>query len=813
MKKEDKSISEIIKSLQKTVERHQSFFFNLLKSNKTLITNIISDFKRFKILSDIEDEVILLNDIAYLSAFILVNQLFFYHLLIKEKKIFEDLNLVALREDLTVEQIEIQFKKVLKRGYYPIYSIRIIENLKGQSILSEAQAIVKECISVIRAIPSKKTKHDLMGLVYHNFIPHEVRKKLAAFFTHPNAAEILCSSLITRWDQTVLDPACGSGMILTAAYRTKMNIASSQEKMDNIHLYSRFIEKEITGVDIMPFSAHLTAMNLCMQSPCLKLQDIRVGIEDSLSLNPKSEIGLILENSPTNPLYNNQEEENLTQEKKVSFTIGKVDLIIMNPPFTKKRRLSIQMKETVSSKWWKNLGSFHYWGHFLLNSLSFLKENGSIGAILPLGIIALHDGEIILKEIERRGFSPKFIMKTTKNIAFSESSKFRDYIIIFSKSDSISFVGCVYLLEALDHMSFEEARKIGETVITSKPGRNFDDRKISLVWVKNTNKYDSLWEMIELNDPIGRNIINNYMEILINNPYLTTFNDLTKDEVKITYFSPTLLRGGVRHTIFIGRNIKERTQLIINNDEDPDFIHCSPRGSNLSFMIPKGNLLPGLKTDSYVSQMDVSDYGKIISDRYPGFEDIELFFNSSVNFNQIRSEIERSKGNIAISRRFDFTAKGFVLFCFFSENSLVTTENLWTINVKDLDYAKILTLWFNSTLFLIELIFSKRKETRGSFSQVDKYKISNFHVPDLNKFKNEQRKNLLDLFDEIKDKTFPSFMTQLSSKNEFRLRIDSEFLKAFGFQENHIEKVIPNLYLTLEKKCEEFLMVMNPPNN
>jgi len=287
------------------------------------------------------------------------------------------------------------------------------------------------------------------------------------------------------------------------------------------------------------------------------------------------------------------------------------------------------------------------------------------------------------------------------------------------------------------------------------------------------------------------------------------FKNLIENNANITYFSPSLLKGGVRHAIFMGRNIKERTQLIIKETNGSDYIRCFSRGSDLSFLVPKDKLLSGLKTDSYVSRMDVSDYGKIIIDRYPGFEDIEGHFNTKINFDQMRSEIERTKGNIAISRRFDFTAEGFRLFCFFSENALVATENLWTIKTNNHKEAKILTLWFNSTLFLMELIFSKRKETRGSFSQVDKYKILKFHVPDFKKIKKDQRNSLLDLFDEIKDLVFPSFLKQISSNNVVRLRIDTEFLKAFGFQETYIEKVIPKLYQTLVKKCEEFLLGMN----
>ena len=52
-------------------------------------------------------------------------------------------------------------------------------------------------------------------------------------------------------------------------------------------LHKNFVENEISGLDIMPFAAHLTAVNLSSQSIESTTDKLRVGVMDSLSLSEK----------------------------------------------------------------------------------------------------------------------------------------------------------------------------------------------------------------------------------------------------------------------------------------------------------------------------------------------------------------------------------------------------------------------------------------------------------------------------------------------------------------------------------------------
>src|SRR4029077_19954775 len=98
------------------------------------------------------------------------------------------------------------------------------------------------------------------GRLFHALMPWGIRKLLAAFYTRPHAAELLARLTLHNFGAVTLDPACGSGTILTAAYRRKLELFRQQRKRGNPH--RRFCEEEIYGSDIMPFAVHLTCANL-----------------------------------------------------------------------------------------------------------------------------------------------------------------------------------------------------------------------------------------------------------------------------------------------------------------------------------------------------------------------------------------------------------------------------------------------------------------------------------------------------------------------------------------------------------------------
>ena len=813
------SINFITKALNEAVDIMESIILSNIQRDNSILNLIVTNFNFFKVL--LTDKIRfssqeIYKQVARLGGYILINQILFYHLLSTELRRRGDFRLSEITIDVTIEDIKDMFAFVVEDiDYDPIFTIDIIGHLSEEYI-----DVIRKIINLIRSIRPEVIKHDLLGVIYHNLIPKKTRKMLAAFFTIPVAAEILTSLVIEDIDDTILDPACGSGTILASVYRKKMSLAKqSSGYTDDLHstFHKKFVEDQITGIDIMPFSAHLSAMNLTIQAPFIETQDLRIGVDDFIRLNLNIRVGaLVGDLTPLLfPEYGEVELKKQEDKKKERrpFKVLKVDRIIMNPPFTKKRRLTDVMKIPIHKRWWNKLGSFHYWAHFLFHTLSFLNEKGKIGSVLPLGSIALKDGIKVLKTLKKKGMTPKYIVKSMKNIAFSESAKFRDFLIIFDTNKERDQLAFIYLKRIMRELTLASSREIGDKINSLLLGQNYEDDNISVIWynydeIQNNQTY---WEILELNDPNVREIKDFYLDLFLNNNRLIKFIDLIS-ESQITYFSPTLLNEGTRHSIFIGRDESTRTRLLLKKETVNNVI-CYLKNSDITFRVPKAALMISLKTGSYVSSIDAGNQDYFIKERFRGFEDIERTFGSNVDFNEIKREMERMKGNLSICRRFDFTAEGFRLFSYYSDTPMVTTEMLWTISIEEIETAKILALWFNSSIFMLNLIISKRKETRGSFSQTDKYKILEFPILDINNLNDDEKDTLLNIFTQVKHVQFNSFLEQLREQNPNRVLIDKEILRILGYDENELDNILDLIYRVLIAKCEECLFVMKKQAN
>jgi hypothetical protein len=72
-------------------------------------------------------------------------------------------------------------------------------------------------------------------LPFHELMPPHIRKLLAAFYTRPQAAELLARLTINDSNAITLDPACGSGTILTSPYRQKKRLHEQAHFLANPH--------------------------------------------------------------------------------------------------------------------------------------------------------------------------------------------------------------------------------------------------------------------------------------------------------------------------------------------------------------------------------------------------------------------------------------------------------------------------------------------------------------------------------------------------------------------------------------------------
>lgn len=215
------------------------------------------------------------------AAYLLLNQIVFYHILAQGQYASMDPAAIARPSDLKT----VYFDRVF--DYRAIFSLDLASQLPA-----EATDYVRDLVRVVNELRPERLTSDLLGNLFHRLMPESVRKKIAAYYTNPMAARLLAHLAVQSPRDKVADLACGSGTLLLAAYDAKADRLPGRVT-PNVH--KQFLEEDLTGCDILAFAAHLAAVQLALRNPTLLTDSVRVAIRDSLGLRPNQPVGALQE--------------------------------------------------------------------------------------------------------------------------------------------------------------------------------------------------------------------------------------------------------------------------------------------------------------------------------------------------------------------------------------------------------------------------------------------------------------------------------------------------------------------------------------
>ena len=212
----------------------------------------------------------------------------------------------------------------------------------GQAVgkLAEVVARVSERVAGLR--------HDLLGRIFHRVL--DTARYDGSFYTSTAAAVLLASLALREQDADwsnadaigtlrICDPACGTGTLLMAAaerIRDLRNAAGPSKPEDDEALGLLLVEDVLWGYDVNLTATHMAASTLGMLSPTtrfthMNIHRTRLGVFDG-----KPYLGSLefltghawVANWPT-----------ATQQVETEQGTGEsppvMDLVIMNPPFTR----------------------------------------------------------------------------------------------------------------------------------------------------------------------------------------------------------------------------------------------------------------------------------------------------------------------------------------------------------------------------------------------------------------------------------------------------------------------------------------------
>ncbi|MBI4285144.1 MAG: N-6 DNA methylase [Chloroflexi bacterium] len=757
-------LTEVGARLEQRLEKGYSlnFVISLLKQHVTdlMETVSLSDPMLLRVVTDRK----LLTGISHLKAeqgesvgrflasYIILSQILFFRLYSSATPELNELteglkpvNHYSLRQ---------AFRRIRKINYRAIYEVDVLDSISEKYLL--------DTFDLIWGLEVERVRYELPGRIFHELMPANIRKMLAAFYTRPQAADIL-ASLAIRWsNDSVFDPASGSGTILTAAYRRKKDLFIEEGKVGNPH--RRFCQDEIYGADIMPFAVHLTSANLAAMDPATTLARTQIIQGDSLRLSSgrKYREGLQIEMFPLSP----EAENNNGEKYKVD--LEPVDVILMNPPFTKVER---GIQQYVDMKRFHSLigGEIGLWGHFIALADQFLNDGGIYGAVIPINILRGRESAKA-REFIFANWTPLYILKSTFNYGFSEWSEYRDILLIAAKNPPTAnkLVKFCLIKQGLKNLTKDDTSHIAQQVsslghlrsdkldIESFQIEDLLQRSTNLMWfcgVSDFNHRDTLLAFLEKFSGCLRGFPDSY--------FREGYRPVPK---------------GVSSFLFLTRNLEpcrtEEAFLSFTDDSDTSISAYSKLG--VKYDIEKEVLSPTLRTGIGIRTLGIQDkWDYIVGRPYKAMNRVmrgsgfkPAGFGWEAFWRNLERELDMVRTNLVVARRINPYSPNTYLTAFFSESPFSPSNMVNVVVEPDTFKAKAIAVLLNSVLFLVQF-FLLKEETTGRYIDIRFYDLyeMNLYPPDGKAFR-----NLVKVFEKYSQVQFPSLREQLDTNFDQRYK-------------------------------------------
>lgn len=610
---------------------------------------------------------------------------------------------------------------------------------------NESGIVLRSILDIIDCLKTEMIDQDLMGKVFHRLIPLNLRKNLAAYYTRALPASILAGLSITEPNCKVIDPACGSGTLLLEALKLKEQLAVN-------HLGTEYQPSiaEITGIDVMAFSTHLAALNLATHARSYFNNCIRIGVMDS-----------------TRVLHNTVIRENIYGNQ---WTVGRHDVVMMNPPFTKKQSLLVfgsDYREDLMERFQKDYNDLishksPLYQYFILVADRLLKKNGRIAAILPTTLLRAEDAEKLRKWLKEK-YLIKYIIVRVDVPNFSEDTQFREMMFLADRAEAKSNTDN-------NDVNIVFIKKMDPCII-----------KMILNYDENQTPVDD--ELLKVKTIKQSNLchLNFFKEIAFVSHELEAFWKKIRDKKCLVKLDPDRGSGRIKirakgtptpsgmsfEKLSINSNnslnnvLRSDRWIIEAVNSETSTLDIKHRKNGEILSVDSRFFVKHFRRCPYRDKMDINNLREFVV-KNPDVKTLSRYLElsgvKSANWEKWNSFIDRGTSRLGFIDRIDVSAAGSCLLSWFSLKETAWGRIPASIGGLSVIEAKFLCLWFNSTFNFIQYLYI-RNETRGAWIQLHKYIIEDILIPELS-LACDFQKEIETLFDRVKDVRFPSIVKQ-----------------------------------------------------
>jgi hypothetical protein len=733
------------------------------------------------------------NAVSRISGLVLINAMIFQEVLSDHNKKVNPLQIVLNSPNIQGE-FSTHWKFIVKEiNYYSIFHVasEILDNIPNSKNIIDALKSMADSAQRIVGMRAA-LRHDLMGRIYHRLLAE--KKYLGTYYTSIPAATLLLKLAMrpqdwqVKWSSInelknfrVADLACGTGTLLMAtADSITDNYVNSSAAMgkdiDIRSLQNILNENVIYGYDVLASATHLTASTLALRAPeiafkkmnlfCLPLggADHRLG---SIEFSSGSQIGLSLD------LFGAKQIKGGTFDESPSAALPKLDLCVMNPPFTRSvggNLLFGSLPKTERKPMQNNLAKIARRPGFLANTTAglgsifvavadpYINEHGRIALVLPKALLSgVSWGPT--RQLINKGYQIEYIVSShdPHRWNFSESTKLSEVLVVAKKSNNLTDINAKVTAINLwqNPTTSFEALAVGQNVMSGEAPditKGQGALEISLGQEKIGEAVSESWEKFR-NRP-------NWMltSAFAQNDLIRVVNYLLEEELKLP---------GERSKAKIP--LKALDQI---GSLGPD-----RRDIHDGFAISKGKTL------------------------YPAYwgHDAKTNYLLSQVPNEFLSPLAKAKkgrtlrktehlwplsGRVLISERMRLNTQGIAAL---RVSKRVLSNMWWPLTLNDssnfVQYEKALTLWLNSTIGIL-ILLAFRLETEGAWVEFKKPVLNMMPVLDILSISSKTLDNLAKAFDQVSKMAIQPF-PQIEN-DPVRMKIDNSIAGALDLPDYSI---------------------------
>jgi len=774
---------EVITSID-ILRKSTKYMDDKLKDVKmNLLISTMGGTELFKDIMDIDIKKANYKSIRLAISFFVLSQLLFYHVIATTRNDLPPLDDIKYAKELKKKY----YKKILDINYRAIFGVDIISHLPDSIVPS-----VNTIIYVLKCLKPENIKGDLIGTIFHDLIPQEIRKRVAAYYTSIIATEFLASFCINDSNISVADLSCGSGGLLVAAYRRKKKLIEKKRRFSQ-NDHTKFLEEDLVGIDIMPFASNIASGNLSLQSPQFKTNEVNIGLWDSTDLIPGDTIPEFAElkymfGTATIDRYLNQEKvrriPELAGRSSGKLKLKKYELLLMNPPFTRQERLSPKYKALINERFKKYKGIYNdvmgLHGVFILLGDKFLQKKGRMGLVLPASLLARESFNELRKFLCEK-YTIQTIIFNSSKLNFSESTLWREILLIIKKEIvENNDVNIVRLTDFPENL--EEIYLLAENIKKNEGSDKYHIKSYNQRTLQEMNDWSSITIFSDLFRKIYDFIKSNKDFSLFGENFDCIRSDLEnfKTKSKVSCFIQNIFRENTQQC-------KEKWVASVQNSNKIKLKNIEIEG--VEYNAPNDSFRRAMRTTSNLRNIKIDDkLGFLLVKSFKDYKNLFLRYITSRDdvkefktkeFEKILNNFNKRKSRLHLNRRLYLGSPGTSLVSFCSETEFIGVDTWGFTNIST-DDAKILSLWLNSSLGIMQLLMLG-VAIEGNWMKIHKYMIKRFYIPSIDILKKNYTNELNDLYDQVLSADLPSLLVQLNEINPIRKKIDKFFIEKIKY--------------------------------